>query len=72
MIRAQVEGLLQKAYAEAGSGTFDIAVPTDEIPAVMIILKHLQVAGQFSSHSRRDAQVATGRDDCVRIYGYTG
>lgn len=73
MRRDQVEGLLIQGSADSGGAPdFDIIVPEAEISSVLSTLKHLQKSGQMTSFSRRDAQSASGRNDCIRIYGYTG
>jgi len=73
MRRGQVEALLADAYTNNGSvPDFDIIVPLSEVSSALSILKHLEADGTITSFSRREVQEASGRDDCINIYGYTG
>jgi len=77
MRRHQVEALLKDADSNNPSSDFVIKVPYAEIPSVLTVLKHLQLAGQLDEYSRRDAESACGgcpegQCGCIMIYGYTG
>lgn len=77
MRRHQVEKLLKDAESNNGAQDFHISVPYSELSAALSILKHLELAGQFDSYSRRDAEglcnsCAEGKCGCIMIYGYTG
>ena len=74
MRRAQVEALLINAAVQGPD--FKITVPSDELSATLTILKHLELAGQMTGFSHREAEVTCENCGpncgCINIYGYTG